>query len=159
MRVSPVFRCPPAVYVRGKAKRLLKRYLWLPALLTIVLIVASCFDIRFAYLLVMVLFVVYPMVLTFIWITITGQKHAVMATRPQRWTFGESAENALEVEYYRFDTDDSADAPAQAVDCKVYCADSIERIERSGSYTYVWLRHPKGALLAIPSEYTPSAAR
>lgn len=157
MRQSPVFSCPSGVYVRAVAKRLLRRWLWLPVLVTAGLAAAAFADIRFAYVLLMAVFVVYPMVLTMVWLSLTGSPHAVQALRPQRWTFGHGADNALTVEFFRFDPEEPEN-PGQAVATEAYAATDIERIDRSGGYTYVWLRRPSGALLAIPTAMTPTPA-
>ncbi len=157
MRLSPVFSVPARVYARALGLRLLRRWAWLPALATLGLLGLSFRDVRFAYVLLMTLFVVYPMLLTLGWLAITGKRHFVRAMRPQRWTFGSGDSPALAVEFFRFQTDDS-DEIGEAVENFACNAEAIERIDRSKGYTYVWLRDTGTPLLIIPTELTPQPA-
>lgn len=154
--VSEVFACPAALYVRQAAGQRLRKWL-VPALAVLAaLAVAACYDIRFAYLLLMAALIVYPMALTFAWIVLTGSKAFTLATRPQRWIMGGTAREAVTVEYFRFDCD--RENPGRPVEKVAIAADQIEGISRSKGYTVVRTRSKATPLLIIPTQILNSIA-
>lgn len=148
MAASEVFTCPASLYVRHRARRRLLRLAAPGALPAAVLAVAACCDTRFVYVLLMALLIVYPMALAFAWIALTGSKSMTLATRPQRWTTGTSASEALAVEFYRFGCDPHR--PGTPVEKVTVAASDIERSERRGGYHTIWTRNRRVPLLLIP---------
>ncbi len=106
--MAPADRFTPgaAPYVRAEALRRISRLWWLPALALIVLVACGFSDTRFFFLALMLLFIVYPMVLSMMWITLAGNKALVLFSRPQEWTF---SDEAFEVRFFPYDAD--ADTP------------------------------------------------
>lgn len=150
---TAVFQCPATAYVRVAARQRLLRQAWLPAALLTALAVAAFYDVRFVYVLLMVLFALYPMALTTAWLAMTGKPEFVMASRPQRWTFGSGAAPALRIEFFKFDCD--TNNPETPVADAELAASSIIRIERLKAYIAIWSKHPDTPLLLIPSHLFP----
>lgn len=76
-----------AVYASTLARRLLIRFL--PALLAVICIPAvwAFFDIRMLYLCLMLIFIIYPMIMSMAWIAVVAKPHVAMCARPQSWRF------------------------------------------------------------------------
>lgn len=148
MPTTEVFACPASLYVSRTARRHLYRLLVPALLVAVALAVGACFDSRYAYVLLMVLLVVYPMVLAFAWIALTGKESMVLVTRPQRWSLGSSPDEALTVEFFRFGCDPLD--PGEPVEKVTVAVSDIERSERRGGYHSIWTRSPRVPLLLIP---------
>lgn len=84
---TETFKVPAAAYANAAARHLFFKVL--PALLAVIAIlaVAAGFDTRWAYVLLIVLFVVYPMIMSLAWMVCAAAPEVSLCTRPQRWEF------------------------------------------------------------------------
>ena len=154
---TAVFTVDASAYISAIARKRLLSWLWLPAALLLGLGVAAMYDHRFAYLMLIVLFIIYPMATSMAWMALAAKKSLTLCTRPQRWVFSTNPDVALTVDFFSFGCDfDNPGAPVHTV---CLTAADIERYRIAGRYASVWLR--KGAtgtglhVLLIPAASIP----
>ncbi|MBD5232549.1 MAG: hypothetical protein HDS65_00050 [Bacteroidales bacterium] len=90
-------------YVKAEAMRRLSRVWWLAALVIAATAVACCNDSRYFFLGLMLLFIVYPMAVSFMWMILAGNKAVVLFSRPQEWSF---TDDGAEVRFYPYKADE-----------------------------------------------------
>lgn len=71
-------------YIRRRTWQKLRAWLWLIALALIATSVAACYDIRFLYVLLIEIFIVFPMALGPVWMSESFSPFAVRAVTPHR---------------------------------------------------------------------------
>lgn len=79
---TAVFTVDASAYISAIARKRLLSWLWLPATLLLGLGVAAMYDHRFAYLMLIVLFIIYPMATSMAWMALAAKKkpHTVHET-------------------------------------------------------------------------------
>lgn len=157
---TPVFSVPTRFYVRALVRRFLKRWLWCAVGIAVLLACLAVRDVRFAYLLLMLVFVVYPMAMSLVWLSITGRRAFTLLSRPQRWTFSDEASAALTVEFFAFGTE--ADEPGTPVESLALAESDIRGIERGRQHTLIRVSPnfkplQSVLILIVPSGFMPSA--
>ena len=110
-RITPRFSVCATAYVKVAARRRLWCIIPLPALALLACAVAGFADMRWWYVGLMLLFIVFPMVLSFTWIVMAAHPAMRWLLRPQCWTF---SPGAVEVDFFHFppagpDTSDRSD--------------------------------------------------
>lgn len=98
------FSIPASAYVNAMARRRLTTWSWVAAVAVIAAGVAGFADSRYWYLGLMLLFIVYPMVLSFTWIAVAGRRDVALLTHPQEWLFDDT--DGISVYLYPFECDD-----------------------------------------------------
>lgn len=83
---SEIFRTEPSGFVRLKARSCLLRWLWVFAAVYALLVYASLRDARFIYVGLIVTFIVWPMLLTFGWLSAVASPDVIRRSRPRRVT-------------------------------------------------------------------------
>lgn len=96
------FSVAAAVYVKAVARRRLWGVIWLPALLLAAAAVVGCFDNRFWFLGLLLLFIVYPMALSLTWLSLAARPAMRWLLRPQEVAFEQSRTT---VDFYGYDED------------------------------------------------------
>lgn len=149
---TDIFTVPAKAYATAYARQ--HAGAWVAALAVPVLaaVVAGFYDMRWWIVGLMALMIVYPMVLTMAWLTLTGRPSMAMRLRPQQWTFGNGG--SLDVDFFRFDVvaDEAAGrSPVGEV------TSAISAVKPCGAYYAV--RLVAGApfdILLIPSRMMPT---
>lgn len=100
--VSNEYKCDPARVMRGIAFSWLTRHLAAVVLPLAALVVASCYDTRFIYVTLIFVFIVFPMVLTMVWLKEGLAPETVRLSEPQRLV---ADDRGLTVEYLGRDED------------------------------------------------------
>ncbi len=158
IHTTPVFSVSPSVYVAAMSRRRMSRLIWWIAAVVGVLAVLAAKDIRFAYLLLMFLFVLFPMISAFMWIVMTGKEAFTLCTRPQRWIISEIPAEALTVDFFSFEVD--RDNPCAPVRTIVLADSDIRRIDYGKDSVKVWMNpgcagSGNAELLIIPTRLLP----
>lgn len=156
---SRIFKLPATDYVKAVAGQLL--FKWLPLLLAVIAIlaVAAVYDLRWAYVLLITIFVVYPMLMSFAWIAVCASPDLLLCAHPQRWLF---SSQTITVEFFPLNTsvdEDSEDsAPAEPFASATVSTSGIASISTRGKNTIIRLapdRSDKIRFLIIPTTYIP----
>ena len=96
---TPRFSVSSADYVKVAARRRMWRYILLPALAILAAAAAGFTDPRWWYVGLILLFTVFPLVLSVTWMVMAAHPAMRWLLRPQRWTF---TPDAVEVDFFRF---------------------------------------------------------
>lgn len=98
---SEIFSISAKTYAAARARQYAGA--WAAALILplVAAVIAGFFDMRWWFVGLMALFIVYPMVLTMAWFSLTGKAYMALLLRPQRWTFHKN--RRLDIEFFRFD--------------------------------------------------------
>lgn len=94
--ISNEYKCDPARVMRGIAFSWLSRHIAAVVLPLAALIAASCYDLRFVYVTLIFVFIVFPMALTMVWLRHGLAPETVRLSEPQRIVADDSG---LTVEY------------------------------------------------------------
>ena len=139
------FSVAAAVYVKAEARRRLWGVIWLPALLLAATAVAGYFDNRFWFLGLLLLFIVYPMVLSLTWLSLASRPAMRWLLRPQKVIF---EPGKTTVDFYGYDEDAPVVASLSLSD------GDITDVEQTGKYVTVFLRENSFGIdfLLIPTE-------
>lgn len=151
--MPPRYTVPASAYVKAEARMRLWRYWWLVAVPSLVLAVVGAYDSRYWYLLLMLLFIVYPMAMSFAWMVLAAHKSMQWRLRPQEV---ENGDDCLMVRFYPYD-----DAEADAIDVFVIPDDCLFTAERQSDYLRVALPQPNKldmTFLLIPADRVPAGA-
>lgn len=109
MTDTGIFRVPSTEFVKVAAGRRLWSVAWLPGLLLLAAAIAGFADPRFWYLGLMLLFIIYPMVMSMAWFRMVGHRSMEVLLRPQSWTL--DGEN-LTVRFHFYHPDADGETPA-----------------------------------------------
>lgn len=102
---TEIFTINATKFASIEGRRLLFRWLWLPVVAAIILAVIGLTDARYAFVALIVLLVVCPMIFSLAWFSLIGKRQVAKFTHPQRWTF---CDDKIVVELFHFEqTDDS----------------------------------------------------
>ena len=143
------FTVPASAYASAYARRYACAWAAALSLPIVCGIIAGFYDLRWWFITMMCLFIVYPMVLVMAWFSLTGQPSMAMRLRPQECAF--SPDGNLSVSYYAFDSDDT-DEPI-ATECH-----NIRSIRTYGKYAAVITDSPaKSNLHLIPTRLVPDS--
>lgn len=98
-----------SMYASILARRLLIRFL--PGLLAVLCIPAvwAFYDSRMIYLALILLFIIYPMIMSISWLTVTCSNHVTLCSRPQRWIFHD---DSVTVDFLAYDGNTTVDTIA-----------------------------------------------
>lgn len=107
---TPRFTVRATDYVNAVARRRLWSIAWLPALLIASAAIVGAYDTRFLYVALMLLFIVYPMVLSLTWLAMAAHSSMRWLLRPQTWTFG--PDGNLTIVFYTWPSPDDDDKDA-----------------------------------------------
>lgn len=124
VHTTPRFSVSSAAYVKVAARRRMWRIIPIPALALLAAAAAGFADPRWWYVGLMLLFIVFPMVLSFTWMVMAAHPAMRWLLRPQQWTF---TPDAVEVNFFPFlpaesdkaDRSDESDKPDPADDLPV----------------------------------------
>lgn len=94
--ISNEYKCDPARVMRGIAFSWLSRHIAAVVLPLAALVIASCYDLRFVYVTLIFVFIVFPMVLTMVWFRHGLAPETVRLSEPQRIV---ADDRGLTVEY------------------------------------------------------------
>lgn len=148
---SEIFTIGIHRYVRATTRRLILRHMWLPAAVLAALSAAGFNDSRFWYLALIILFIIYPMAVSMMWISLAAKPELTALSRPQRWSFGS---DSLTIDVYPFEYDTTTECAGTFT----VPFDKIRTVE-TGRITTVYLED--GTLpypfLLIPSDLIPEA--
>ena len=148
---TPRFTVGASEYVKTDARQRLSHWWWCIAVPVVALCIAGIVDSRYFYLALMLIFIVYPMLLSFAWLATAAHKTMPRLTRPQEWQF---SADAFVVDFYPFEnTEDSI--PLKTIRIS---NNDITDIRRTGKY---WQFIVKAQVydikfLLIPAEYVPA---
>lgn len=78
------------------------KYCWIFILPVLVCSIVSINDSRFLYLSFILLLIIYPMVLSMVWIKLCAKPGIILLSRPQMWTFLPCG--GLKIDFYSFDS-------------------------------------------------------
>lgn len=151
--VSQRYTVPASAYIKAEVRKRLWRFWWLIAAVMLVPAIAGCYDSRYWYVLLMLLFIVQPMVLSFTWFALAAHKSMQWRLRPQETEVGQ---NGLIVRFYPYDDPDAA-----AVDVLEIPFDAIAALERQSGYLMVALTKPNKmniSFLLLPADIIPVGA-
>ena len=142
------FSVPASVYVRAVARRRLWGVVWLPCLLLAAAAIAGCFDSRFWFLGLLLLFIIYPMALSLTWLSLAARPAMRWLLRPQEVSFHP---DGITVEFYGYEED------APPAGTFRLTSDDIRETEQSGKYVTLFLNQNKFDIdfLLIPAENLP----
>lgn len=119
---------------------------WIPALGIVAALVASVSDARFLYVALMLVFVVYPMVMTFGWLSIVSRPSVIHRQRPQSWLLG--ADGSIGITYY--------DAEKNAVGSEIIEPGEVGSVDNGKEYiTLHLLPAPSAGVIIIPAALAP----
>lgn len=82
--ISEIISETPGAYIRRRTWRKLRSWLWLIAAVLTATAVAACFDLRFLYVLLIEVFIIFPMALGPVWLSESFNPYAVRALTPHR---------------------------------------------------------------------------
>lgn len=82
--VSEIISETPGAFMRRRTWEKLRRWLWLIALVLVATAVAACYDTRFLYVLLIEIFIVFPMALGPVWISESFSPHTRRIVTPHR---------------------------------------------------------------------------
>lgn len=101
---SEIFSIPAKAYAAARARRYAGAWATALALPLIAALIAGFYDMRWWFVGLMALFILYPMMLTMAWFTLTGSPAMALLLRPQRWTF--NGDKSIYIEFFHFDTEE-----------------------------------------------------
>lgn len=101
---TPRFSVSSADYVNVAARRRMWRFILLPALAILAAAAAGFTDPRWWYVGLILLFTVFPLVISVTWMVMAAHPAMRWLLRPQQWTF---TPDAVEVDFFRFPTVES----------------------------------------------------
>lgn len=110
---TPRFSVSSADYVNVAARRRMWRFILLPALAILAAAAAGFTDPRWWYVGLILLFTVFPLVISVTWMVMAAHPAMRWLLRPQQWTF---TPDAVDVDFFRFPTvesDKSDDLPVE----------------------------------------------
>lgn len=113
-------------YVNTRARQLAGRWWWLPALPVSALAILGFGDNRLWYLAMMVIFVIYPMILSLTWLKMAAEPSVQWLTRPQRWHVGQQS---ITIDFFPFECDDDTE-PLKTLSFTPADAESGGRLRR-----------------------------
>lgn len=142
--VSNEYKCDPARVMRGIAFSWLTRHLAAVVLPLAALVVASCYDTRFIYVTLIFVFIVFPMVLTMVWLKEGLAPETVRLSEPQRLVADDSG---LTVEYLGRDEDSPSRFAPDFLDWGEFRG--ISRSSRAVTFQFARKRRPG---LVVPTE-------
>lgn len=148
---TPRFAVGASEYAKTDARQRLAHWWWCIALPVAALCIAGIGDNRYLYLALMLVFIAYPMVLSFAWLVITARKSMQLLTRPQQWHF---SENGFSIAFYPFENDEES-LPVRTL---AVSNSDIADTRRSGRYWQFVLKKRDDDIhfLLIPAEYVPA---
>ena len=146
---TPRFSVGAAAYVKAAARRRLWRIIWLPAILLVAAAIAGAYDSRWWYVGLMLLFIVYPMVLSLTWLAMAAHPSMRWLLRPQQWSV---SPGGIDIVFFGYD-DDSPAVGSLALDSSM-----LGTPEHHGPYWQIDTpTHPhKIDFLLIPTELVPA---
>lgn len=133
-------------YARAELAGLWRVMVPVVALIVAATAVGAAFDVRWLFVGLMVLFVLTPMAMFFVWLRLTGRTDMRLRLRPQRWTV---SKEGLRIDFYAFDED----AQGEALSTMVIGRDEIESLERHGEAYYLRTRHKDAGLLIVGNKH------
>ncbi|MCH5221862.1 MAG: hypothetical protein J1F05_06010 [Muribaculaceae bacterium] len=151
---TPQFTVGASEYAKAEALQYLSKLWWVLALIVLALGVSGCYDSRYWYLALMTSFVVYPLLMSFVWIAIVGRLSMQWLSRPQIWLF---YEDNFTIDFYPFDA--NSDAPYEPIKSININYAEIKNIKHSNKY---WMFIPSTHILGIrflliPEQYIPES--
>lgn len=145
---TPVFSVGTSEYVRTEARGLLFRWCWVPALLVAAAAIAGFHDNRYWFLGLMLVFIVYPMAMSFTWLLLAGSKHMSRLCRPQSLSV---REGVWTINFYPFEYD--PETIPEPLHTTVFTDNDISEVECGGRYYRINLQRPADGIpfILIPA--------
>ncbi|MDE6612361.1 MAG: hypothetical protein K2K22_07345 [Muribaculaceae bacterium] len=131
---TPTYSVAASAYVNAEARRFLVRWWWLLLPAPLALAIAGASGVRYLYLCLMLTLIVYPMALSFMWITLACRPAMAMLTRPQHLQFGD---NGITLCFHSYDADN--DEPDSIVHSIEIDNNSLAQAENHGKYLHVYI--------------------
>lgn len=135
-----IFTVAARHYVGTAARRTLAMWWWLAALVLGALAIAGTFNSRYIYLCLMVLFIVYPMLLSFTWLALAARPAMSWCMRPQH--IESAPEGALRLCFHAYPAPESDEAAGEVLGSLEISAVELENSERHGAHTLTELHRP-----------------
>lgn len=102
---SEIFNISPKTYAAARARQYAGALTAALALPLTAALIAGFYDVRWWFVGLMVIFIIFPMVLTMAWFSLTGSPSMALLLRPQRWTFRD--DRKIDIEFFRFDLEEN----------------------------------------------------
>lgn len=144
---SDIFSISPHTYAKARARKYAGAWAVALVLPVIAAVIAGFYDMRWWFVGLIVLFIIYPMVLTMAWFSLTGSPSMALLLRPQRCTF--RRDRKVDIEFFHFDTEENPE-PADRITVAISDADAGSR--------YITLKASPGqrlGLILIPVSQMP----
>lgn len=144
---SDIFSISPQTYAKARTRQYACVWAAALAIPAIIAIVAGFYDIRWWFVGLIVIFIVYPMAITMAWFSLTGSPSMTLLLRPQRWTFRK--DRRVDIEFFHFDTEENPE-PAERLTVAIRSVNAGSR--------YIVLRTMPGqrfGLILIPVAFMP----
>lgn len=144
---SDIFSISPQTYAKARTRQYACVWAAVLAIPVIIAIVAGFYDIRWWFVGLIVIFIVYPMAITMAWFSLTGSPSMTLLLRPQRWTFRK--DRRVDIEFFHFDTEENPE-PAERLTVAILSVNAGSR--------YIVLRTMPGqrfGLILIPVAFMP----
>ena len=153
---TSVFKVGASDYAAAQLRRLALRFVWLPAAILGACAAAGLLlaDSRWIFVCLILLFVVYPMLASLVWLSATASREASMLLRPQRWTV--DSDGNVEITFYTFSwPEEEVAAGSRRID-----AADLRAVHASDSMVKVLTASTKasGGILLIPADILPAEA-
>lgn len=144
--VTPVFRVSSSRYAAVEAKRWLARIGWIPAIAVLVALIAAMYDSRFLYVALMLVFVVYPMILTLAWLSLISRPLVIRRQQPQSWTI--HCDGSVTVSYF--------DPDGNQTGTEFIPHDAVSEVDNGDKYITLHLMSaPSDGIIMIPASLAP----
>lgn len=147
-----MFTVPPARYAAVEMRRRGLAAMAVAALpvLGLVIVALVLDDWRFFLVALMLVFIVWPGLAAFAWLSLMASSDVALRLRPQRWNFNS---DGVEIVFCHYDEDCT---PAEVVDLPFA---SVKNFEIKGDYAYFYTRVPtfgaKGEYYIVPASLMP----
>lgn len=116
----------------------------------VVLALLARSDLRFGYVLLILVLTVFPMAWCLLWISMTGRPWVTMVTRPQRWTPGKDDDCVLSVDFFPFNCD--RENPGKPVLSMNFSRKDIEQSYSIKGYIVIRTRVRECPMLIAPDD-------
>ena len=154
--ITPIYTVAASAYVNAEARRYIAKWWWAVAAAPAALAVAGAHDMRFLYLALMLVLVVYPMVLSMMWIVLAGRPSTSMLARPQHLSIDGDGATLFFHAFPKYD-----EAEGEVIASVRIGAGAMQEAENHGKHFLVYIDMPdmpKVKYLLIPAEYFGSRA-
>lgn len=132
---SDIFSIAPDKYVRALGKRWLKKFAWLLLIPVVACAILAFSDLRFLFLLFILVFIVEPMTRPIIWLFVTNKSSFSLLIHPQRCFFSKENYEELTLEFYRFGVD--PEEPGEPFHRIVIPRSALANVQKRGTYVEV----------------------